>query len=105
MNSRNNCWLTAVQLSGERRRPFEIIEALKESDIESRPIWKPLHLQPVFNHCDFITEVENQKIIDEKTGADNSVAGNIFCNGLCLPSDTKMTDDDLERVCNVLLVE
>lgn len=100
--SQNNCWLTAVQLSG-KRKPLEMIECLKKADIESRPIWKPLHLQPVFQECDFISEIEDRRMIEETKGVDNSVAGRIFCYGICLPSDTKMSDEDLDRVCKVIL--
>lgn len=101
-NSCNNCWLTAVQLSG-KRKPLEMIGALRKADIESRPIWKPLHLQPVFGGYDFVSEIEERQIVDERMGADNSVAGEIFCRGVCLPSDTKMQDEDLERVYRAVL--
>lgn len=101
-DSRNNCWLTAIQLLGERK-PLEVIGLLEKADIESRPIWKPLHLQPVFQEFDFIARAEKRLVIDEEMGADNSVAGEIFSRGLCLPSDTKMSDMDLERVCSIIL--
>lgn len=81
-----NFWLSCITLSG-KVRPFDIILALEEENIESRPIWKPMHMQPVFEKYDFV-------------GAD--VAGKLFENGVCLPSDTKMTDEDLERVCSII---
>ena len=81
-----NCWLSCITLNG-RVRPNEIIEALEKENIESRPIWKPMHMQPVFEAYDFVGEGFSKKI---------------FENGLCLPSDTKMTDEDLNRVCNVI---
>lgn len=99
----SNCWLTSVTLKEESKiKPLDIILALEADDIESRPIWKPLHLQPVFSDCDFISEVEKLEITDKEVGADNSVAGTIFKNGLCLPSDTKMTEEDMERICSVI---
>lgn len=102
-NEYSNCWLTAVQLGDDCGvKPMDIIEALQDDDVESRPIWKPLHLQPVFNGCDFITHVEEIRTVDIETGADNSVAGMIFYRGMCLPSDSKMTVEDLERVCKVV---
>ena len=61
-----------------------------------------MHLQPVFADCDFVTTVEGLHVIDEDTGADNSVSGQIFEHGVCIPSDSKMTDEDLERVCAVV---
>ena len=81
-----NCWLTCITLSG-RVRPIDIIEALEADNIESRPIWKPMHLQPYYQDRDFIG---------------SGVSDAIFENGVCLPSDTKMTDDDLERVCGII---
>lgn len=99
----DNCWLTAVQVKKNSRiRPMDVICALEKEEIESRPVWKPLHLQPVFSGCDFLSERDSLEIIDVQTGADNSISGEIFQNGLCLPSDTKMTEENLERVCRVI---
>ncbi|MCU9599714.1 DegT/DnrJ/EryC1/StrS family aminotransferase [Pallidibacillus thermolactis] len=81
-----NYWLSTMILNG-KVRPIDVIEALEKENIESRPVWKPMHMQPVFEKYDFI-------------GTD--VAQKLFENGVCLPSDTKMTDEDLERVCNVI---
>jgi dTDP-4-amino-4,6-dideoxygalactose transaminase len=81
-----NYWLTCITLSG-KVSPIDIIEALERENIESRPIWKPMHMQPVFASYDFISKGVSEKI---------------FENGVCLPSDTKMTDDDLERVCSII---
>ncbi len=83
-----NCWLTCITLSGDKVRPDDIIDALEAENIESRPIWKPMHLQPVFEKCDYI---------------DNSgVSEKLFKNGVCLPSDTNMTDDDIEKVIAIV---
>ncbi len=81
-----NYWLSCITLSGQVR-PIDIMEALEKENIESRPIWKPMHMQPVFEKYDFIGEGVSEKI---------------FENGVCLPSDTKMTDEDLSRVCDVI---
>jgi len=81
-----NYWLSCITLSGSVR-PIDIIEALEKENIESRPIWKPMHLQPFYEKYDYI-------------GGD--VSDKLFENGLCLPSDTKMTDEDLDRVCRVI---
>lgn len=81
-----NYWLSCITLSGQIK-PIDIMEALEKDSIESRPIWKPMHIQPVFEIYDFIGEGVSEKI---------------FENGVCLPSDTKMTDDDLNRVCQVI---
>lgn len=81
-----NYWLSCLTLSGQIK-PLDIMEALEKENIESRPIWKPMHMQPVFEGYDFIGEGVSEKI---------------FENGVCLPSDTKMTDEDLNRVCNLI---
>lgn len=101
--TRSNCWLTSVQLAPNCKvKPLDIMKALEEDDVESRPIWKPMHLQPVFAECDFISEIDTLQIIDEETGADNSISGQLFEHGVCMPSDTKMTDADLDRICEVV---
>ena len=81
-----NYWLSCLTLSG-KVRPIDIMEALEKENIESRPIWKPMHMQPFFAKHDYI-------------GTD--VAEKLFENGVCLPSDTKMTDEDLARVVGII---
>ncbi|HZK33919.1 MAG TPA: DegT/DnrJ/EryC1/StrS family aminotransferase, partial [Bacillota bacterium] len=82
-----NIWLTCITLDGQIK-PTDIIVALEKDNIETRPIWKPMHLQPVFEGYDFIGQ---------------GVSEEIFESGLCLPSDTKMTDKDLDRVCKAIM--
>jgi dTDP-4-amino-4,6-dideoxygalactose transaminase len=81
-----NCWLSCITLSGQVR-PLDILEALEKENIESRPIWKPMHMQPFFAKYDYIG---------------GNVGETLFTNGVCLPSDTKMTDDDLERIIRII---
>ncbi|MEJ8767637.1 aminotransferase class I/II-fold pyridoxal phosphate-dependent enzyme [Oceanobacillus sp. HCA-5259] len=81
-----NYWLSSITLNG-KIRPNEIIERLEAENIESRPVWKPMHLQPYFEKYDYVG---------------GQVSENLFENGICLPSDTKMTDDDLIRVTEVI---
>ena len=81
-----NYWLACLTLSG-KVQPLEIMEALEKENIESRPIWKAMHIQPYYCKYDFI-------------GKD--VAEQLFTNGVCLPSDTKMTDEDLTRVVEII---
>jgi dTDP-4-amino-4,6-dideoxygalactose transaminase len=81
-----NYWLSSMTLSGHVR-PIDVMEALEKENIESRPIWKPMHLQPFFEKYEFVG-----------TG----VSENLFESGVCLPSDTKMTDEDLERVVTII---
>lgn len=102
-DTRSNCWLTSILLDEECKvNPMDIMQTLEREDVESRPIWKPLHLQPVFAEYDFISTIKECFVIDEETGADNSVCGQIFENGVCLPSDSKIADDELEFVCNTV---
>lgn len=101
--TRSNCWLTSIFIDGNFNvKPLDLIEVLEKGDVESRPIWKPLHLQPVFKECDFVSTVEEISCVNAETGADTSISGEIFHNGVCLPSDTKMTEADLEYVCKII---
>ncbi|MED4375444.1 aminotransferase class I/II-fold pyridoxal phosphate-dependent enzyme [Schinkia azotoformans] len=81
-----NYWLSSMVLTG-RVRPIDVMEALEKENIESRPVWKPMHMQPFFEKYDFV-------------GTD--VSEKLFENGVCLPSDTKMVDEELERVVETI---
>jgi dTDP-4-amino-4,6-dideoxygalactose transaminase len=81
-----NFWLSSLIL-GNTVRPIDVMEALERENIESRPIWKPIHLQPFYEKYDFVG---------------TNVAQTLFENGVCLPSDTKMTVEDLGRVSTLL---
>lgn len=81
-----NYWLSSITLS-DKVRPIDIFDALEAENIESRPVWKPMHMQPFFEKFDFVGEGVSEKL---------------FENGVCLPSDTKMTDEDLERVVKTI---
>lgn len=69
--------------------PTEILEAIAAINAEGRPIWKPMHMQPVFEGRPFVC-------LNEDVGAD------IFRRGLCLPSDNKMRMEDVDRICAVI---
>lgn len=71
--------------------PTEVLENLLKFNAEGRPIWKPMHLQPIFKENDFITAVDGVDV-----GAD------IFERGVCLPSDIKMTDEQQLRVIDIV---
>ena len=88
-DERSNCWLSVLLLSEESKvRPLHVMEALEQADIESRPVWKPMHLQPVFAGYDYV----------DNGGVEES----LFLRGVCLPSDTKMNEEDLDRICQVI---
>lgn len=85
----DNNWLSCVMIKeGCKITPDIVMDALQELNIESRPIWKPMHLQPVFSEYDFITA----------DASGESVAEDIFNRGFCLPSDIKNTDEDMELI-------
>ncbi len=81
-----NYWLSCMTLQGNVR-PLDIMEALEAKNIESRPIWKPMHVQPFFSKYDFVGD---------------GVCERIFASGVCLPSDTKMSEEDLQRVVAII---
>lgn len=84
-----NCWLSCMTIAqGSKITPDMIMDALEEINAESRPIWKPMHMQPFFAAADFIPHYENGR----------SVGEDIFARGLCLPSDIKNTDEDMELI-------
>jgi len=77
--------------------------ALEKENIESRPIWKPMHLQPVFEITQGVKGIAHS---DSKRYKARIVGGEVsedlFNRGLCLPSRTQMTEEDLERVVNII---
>ncbi|WP_102692131.1 DegT/DnrJ/EryC1/StrS family aminotransferase [Rummeliibacillus pycnus] len=81
-----NYWLSSIILNG-KVRPLDLMETLEKENIESRPIWKPMHMQPFFEKYDFVG---------------TNISEKLFMNGVCLPSDTKMTDEDLDRVVETI---
>lgn len=87
-----NNWLSCLLLAeGCSVSPDQIMDALEEENIESRPIWKPMHLQPVYEDYDFITLEE-----------EGSVGEDIFRRGFCLPSDIKNTPEDMELIIGII---
>ena len=84
-----NCWLSGMLIAeGCKITPDMIMDALDAENIESRPVWKPMHMQPVFADCDFIPHHEDG----------GSVGEDIFLRGLCLPSDIKNTQEDMDLI-------
>ncbi|WP_429635306.1 DegT/DnrJ/EryC1/StrS family aminotransferase [Anoxybacillus kestanbolensis] len=71
---------------------MDIINALAKENIEARPVWKPLHLQPVFNGVTYYPHEEDWSVSDE-----------LFANGICLPSGSSMTVEEQNRVIDVFV--
>jgi pyridoxal phosphate-dependent aminotransferase EpsN len=86
---RSTRWLTCLTIDSHEfgASAEDVRRALDADNIESRPVWKPLHLQPAFAECRY---------------AGGRVAERLFASGLCLPSGSNLTDDDLERVLRVV---
>lgn len=92
-SSRSNRWLSALLI--DPKYTFGVTNenirlALEAENIESRLMWKPMHLQPVFSHCLYFGE---------------GVAEHIFQQGLCLPSGSSMSEEDLNRVAELVKKE
>lgn len=82
----SNRWITCIKTESYEMRE-KIRLALQEDDIESRPLWKPMHAQPVFKDCLSFT---------------NGISEDLFSKGLCLPSGSNLDQNDLERVLNII---
>lgn len=129
-NSEPNFWLSCLlinpgamckQVRGDREAlyisekgkscPTEILEKLAEKNIEGRPIWKPMHSQPIFMNNDFITREgsgrasTNAYIAGGFVGSDGrplDIGTDIFTRGLCLPSDIKMAREEQDEVISIV---
>jgi pyridoxal phosphate-dependent aminotransferase EpsN len=86
---RCNHWLTCITIDPARSGVDRdaVLAALNADDIEARPLWKPMHLQPVYR---------------ERPCFGGAVADRLFATGLCLPSGSGMTDGDLDRVASII---
>jgi len=85
----SNRWLTTLTVDADRfgATNLDIIEALEANNIEARPVWKPMHLQPVFAGTRMFG---------------GAVSERLFASGLCLPSGTRMTPDDIDRIAGIV---
>lgn len=129
-NSEPNFWLSCMliepegmcrQVRGEREAiyisepgkscPTEILETLAEYNAEGRPIWKPMHMQPIYRMNGFVTREGNGRAVTNayiaggalgKDGRPLDVGMDIFQRGLCLPSDNKMTAEEQEQVIEIV---
>ena len=105
---RSNRWLTVLLITPEEfgADREDVRLALEEENIEARPVWKPMHMQPVFQVERHKAKGLRLKAREGKYRArvvGGEVSENLFNRGLCLPSGTAMTEEDLERVVSVIL--
>ncbi|MDQ0255340.1 pyridoxal phosphate-dependent aminotransferase EpsN [Evansella vedderi] len=89
---RSTRWLTALTIDPEQSgvTPTQIIDALEGQNIEARPVWKPLHLQPLFKNCPYYPH------------NNNSVSDDLFRKGVCLPSGSNLSEEDQDRIIECL---
>ena len=91
-NCRSIQWLTAITVAPEAGKTFmEIIKFLNKQNIETRPIWKPMHLQPLFQGCKYFKHSEE------------SISEKLFNTGICLPSCSAMTAEEQDWVISCLV--
>lgn len=91
-NCTPNYWLSCISLKENTTiTPLQIMEHLEKHNIETRPIWKPMSLQPYYTPYDIVTT------------SSTPASHNIYNQGLCLPSDVKMTKEEQSKVCNLIL--
>lgn len=89
--SEPNFWLSCMLIDEDCTvDPMAVMQTLVDANVEARPIWKPMHMQPVFANNDFIT------------AADKPVNEAVFARGLCLPSDIKMTAEEQDAVIEII---
>lgn len=90
---RSTRWLTALTVDPEQAgvAAADIIDDLASRNIEARPVWKPLHLQPLFRDCPYYPHSENESVSDK-----------LFHNGLCLPSGSQMSENVQQRVIDLI---
>ena len=81
-----NCWLSCMILKNNIK-PAKLIRTLEKHNIESRPLWKPMHLQPFFKNFDYIG---------------GRVSETLFEKGICLPSDSKLSNNELKRIVKII---
>ena len=82
-----NYWLSCIVFKSSEIRN-SVIKNLTTNNIESRPLWKPMHLQPIFMQYDYFGE---------------NISENLFIHGLCLPSDTKISNQDINLICEIIV--
>ncbi|MCX7772829.1 MAG: aminotransferase class I/II-fold pyridoxal phosphate-dependent enzyme [Clostridia bacterium] len=91
--SEPNYWLSVLLLCQDSHvKPSEVLNKLQSYNIESRPVWKPMHLQPVFADSEFVTCQLNG----------GSVSEDLFQKGLCIPSGTSLSREDQDKVIEVI---
>jgi dTDP-4-amino-4,6-dideoxygalactose transaminase len=106
---RSNRWLTVILIDPEifGTTPEQVRLALEAENIESRPVWKPMHLQPAFKIIDEGNSGSEHRVVKggkhEARAIGGMVAEDLFSKGLCLPSGTQLSKSDQDRVIETIL--
>ncbi len=85
--------------------PAQILETLSKYNAEGRPIWKPMHMQPIYRMNGFVTAYGNGRANSNayiESGKSISISEDIFNRGLCLPSDNKMTHEQQDIIIEII---
>ena len=88
----SNRWLTCILVDATKNRGLDkdiLQHELKKENIESRPLWKPMHMQPVFKDAVFFK---------------NGISERLFSQGLCLPSGSNLVENDFERIFSLVKI-
>ncbi|TBL70835.1 aminotransferase class I/II-fold pyridoxal phosphate-dependent enzyme [Paenibacillus thalictri] len=90
---RSNRWLTSLTIDPAKAgfTACQVVEALEERNVESRPVWKPLHMQPLYERYPYYPHKENEH-----------VAERLFRTGICLPSGSNLTDNEMFRIIDCI---
>ena len=90
---KSNRWLTTLTVDEKSTgiSRTQIIDALEKENIESRPVWKPMHMQPLYKKCEYVRS------------DDRDVSAELFENGLCLPSGSSLSEGDQGRIIDIIL--
>lgn len=86
-NSRGNRWLSTLRFLNPKANPLKLVESLAKEEIESRPLWKPMHLQPIFRDSLHFSDGTSQRL---------------FESGICLPSGGALQKRDIDRIANLV---
>ena len=103
--SKPNFWLSCILIDrGVNVTPEQIRLKLEDANIEARPIWKPMHMQPIYRTNPFVTVEGNGRGRTNAyiKGSGIDVGADIFRRGLCLPSDNKMTEEQQDRIIEII---
>ncbi len=87
-NSRGNRWLTTLRFLNPKINPFALVDVLAKQGIETRPLWKPMHLQPLFRDAQCFV---------------NGVSQKLFESGICLPSGGTLCENDIDTIASLIL--